>query len=261
MDRDGYSIWIFQQNVIIVAIYSCLFFFVVFFCYVSLKNRSWMEFSGKRVLLVIAHPDDECMFFGPVIYHACRAASSFSLLCLTKGNYYKKGDERKKELLQSCRILGIKSVTTLDNQNIVDNPNVMWNANVVSDILLQHIRTHNINLIITFDKYGVSGHRNHRSIYPGLKRLIEQKSIPYIVSVYTLDSVMLLRKYIFALDLIWSYFTRRLIYVSSLSHLLRCQKAMAAHKTQYVWFRKLYVIFSRYMIVNTLTQVYGFKRK
>lgn len=87
MDRDGYSIWIFQQNVIIVAIYSCLFFFVVFFCYVSLKNRSWMEFSGKRVLLVIAHPDDECMFFGPVIYHACRAASSFSLLCLTKGLY------------------------------------------------------------------------------------------------------------------------------------------------------------------------------
>jgi len=30
---------------------------------------------------------------------------------------------------------------------------------------------------------------------------------------------------------------------------------MAAHKSQYVWFRKLYMIFSRYTFINTLQEV------
>lgn len=33
------------------------------------------------------------------------------------------------------------------------------------------------------------------------------------------------------------------------------QNAMAAHKSQYVWFRKLYMIFSRYTFINTLQEV------
>ena len=33
------------------------------------------------------------------------------------------------------------------------------------------------------------------------------------------------------------------------------RKAMEAHKTQYVWFRKLYMFFSRYIFVNTLKEV------
>lgn len=30
---------------------------------------------------------------------------------------------------------------------------------------------------------------------------------------------------------------------------------MVAHKSQYVWFRKLYMIFSRYTFINTLQEV------
>ena len=37
----------------------------------------------------------------------------------------------------------------------------------------------------------------------------------------------------------------------SLSLSTHPQRAMQAHKSQYNWFRKLYVTFSRYMIVNT----------
>lgn len=33
------------------------------------------------------------------------------------------------------------------------------------------------------------------------------------------------------------------------------QAAMECHKSQMVWFRKLYIRFSRYMIVNTLTEL------
>lgn len=30
---------------------------------------------------------------------------------------------------------------------------------------------------------------------------------------------------------------------------------MAAHKSQYVWFRKLFMLFSRYTLINTLQEV------
>lgn len=33
------------------------------------------------------------------------------------------------------------------------------------------------------------------------------------------------------------------------------QAAMECHKSQMLWFRKLYIRFSRYMIVNTLTEL------
>lgn len=33
------------------------------------------------------------------------------------------------------------------------------------------------------------------------------------------------------------------------------QEAMAQHKSQMVWFRRLYIRFSRYMIINTLREM------
>ena len=33
------------------------------------------------------------------------------------------------------------------------------------------------------------------------------------------------------------------------------QSAMQAHRSQYVWFRKLYMMFSRYVLINTLTRL------
>ena len=76
----------FNASNAIIAIYFLLFVLVILYWFVARRNRAWMVFSGKRVLLITAHPDDECLFFGPVIYHALKEASSFSLLCLTNGS-------------------------------------------------------------------------------------------------------------------------------------------------------------------------------
>lgn len=53
----------------------------------------WIKFGGKstlkapgNVLLIIAHPDDECMFFSPTILHLTRTApQNMYLLCLSEG--------------------------------------------------------------------------------------------------------------------------------------------------------------------------------
>ena len=85
MDSYDISDAKFNANTVIILVYFVLFLLVLLYCFVARRNRAWMEFSGKRVLLITAHPDDECLFFGPVIYHACKQASSFRLLCLTNG--------------------------------------------------------------------------------------------------------------------------------------------------------------------------------
>lgn len=65
--------------------------------------------------------------------------------------------------------------------------------------------------LVTFDQYGVSGHTNHAAIFKTVKKLKEDERLTNLgrnVSVYTLKSVNLFRKYISVLDIIFSIFAR-----------------------------------------------------
>ena len=106
-------------SIILFAIISCYLFIT--------SNKNGLSFkSGENTLLVIAHPDDESMFFAPTILQ-CTSIKGHRLvlLCLsiggivvslfghcsvcTIGDYYGKGEERKEELLAACNVLGISS--------------------------------------------------------------------------------------------------------------------------------------------------------
>jgi hypothetical protein len=91
----------------------------------------------KVVLLVIAHPDDESMFFVPSILAAAKthhgkenhkplhlqkglccfqfpdhgiSARSVKVLCLSNGNYEGKGKIRERELIKACELLGVSAM-------------------------------------------------------------------------------------------------------------------------------------------------------
>lgn len=51
----------------------------------KLPTRIRGALGAKRVLLVIAHPDDECMFFGPTIFRLCEQGADVYILCLSMG--------------------------------------------------------------------------------------------------------------------------------------------------------------------------------
>ena len=51
----------------------------------NIRRRCSMNMNKKRILFVTAHPDDECMFFGPAILNLNQYCKVY-LLCLSSGN-------------------------------------------------------------------------------------------------------------------------------------------------------------------------------
>lgn len=53
-------------------------------CYATCENDA-RAFAKARVLLVTAHPDDECMFFAPAVLTLTESNAAVYLLCLSSG--------------------------------------------------------------------------------------------------------------------------------------------------------------------------------
>mgnify|MGYP005995419301 CR=1 FL=1 len=68
--------------------------------------------------------------------------------------------------------------------------------------------------------------------------------------VYTLDTTNIIRKYIGTFDHVFSMWSP-VSYSCALPWL--SFRSMQAHHSQFVWFRRLFVLFSRYGDVNTLS--------
>ena len=64
-----------------------------------------------------------------------------------------------------------------------------------------------------------------------------------------LETVNICRKFIGIFDIFLSLFFLTNVYVSM--DLLLAFRAMQAHKSQFVWYRLLFICFSRYSYVNT----------
>jgi N-acetylglucosaminylphosphatidylinositol deacetylase len=128
----------------------------------------------------------------------------------------------------------------------------------------------NIDVIITFDSQGISNHPNHKSLYFGahafLKALMHRHSgwdCP--ISLYTLTSTSVIRKYVGVLDaptsILACLFRKKeggdmptpLLSVSSFGGYRTAQRAMTeAHKSQMRWFRWGWISLGRYMVINDL---------
>ncbi|KAG7483761.1 hypothetical protein MATL_G00041720 [Megalops atlanticus] len=210
--------------------------------------------DGVRALLVTAHPDDECMFFAPTILRLLESNASVHLLCLSSGNYYNQGEQRQKELRDSCDVLGIPAsqVTVVDRKELPDDPKAEWSVHIISSLVLKQVKASSINLVLTFDGRGVSSHANHIAIYRSLSYLASTGKIPDGCCVTSLQTVNIIRKYLSVLEVPISW-----LCPSDFSFLIgskeyrQAKRAMFCHRSQLLWFRHLYLLLSRYMFINT----------
>ncbi|GMH13685.1 hypothetical protein Nepgr_015526 [Nepenthes gracilis] len=215
----------------------------------------------KNVLLVIAHPDDECMFFTPTINYLTSRGHNLHIFCMSTGNADGMGDSRKYELHNACAVLKVplQQVKILDHPDLQDGFGKVWNHTLLAKITEEEITSCGIDLVITFDSYGVSGHCNHRDVHFGIRKLLldfRQREI----EAWELVTTNILRKYSGPID-IWLSMLLAILHQSEEVHCLlnehpfKSFRSMAQHSSQWVWFRKLFVSFSSYTYVNTLRKI------
>uniref|UniRef100_UPI00398F23FF N-acetylglucosaminyl-phosphatidylinositol de-N-acetylase n=1 Tax=Pristiophorus japonicus TaxID=55135 RepID=UPI00398F23FF len=209
---------------------------------------------GAAALLVTAHPDDESMFFAPALLRLTARGLAVHLLCLSTGNFYNQGEVRKKELLQSCSVLGIPSsrISILEHRHLPDHPGVHWDPELIATLILRHLQIHHISLVLTFDEGGVSGHANHIAVYYAVRKLYSERKLPNGCQALVLQSTNILRKYISILDLPISWLRpHHVMYILNSREYHQAREAMYCHRSQVLWFRHLYLYLSRYMFINT----------
>lgn len=232
----------------------------------------------KRALIVTAHPDDESMFFLPLVHSLQQPDERTGdvwqthLLCLSRGNADGLGDVREKELKACTAYLGLSSdrVQVLEDPQLQDGMKTHWDEGHIAAIVEEQLLKHNIDVVFTFDGYGVSGHANHIATHHGVKIALQRhqercsaaaaaddEPKDKVVRGWELESTSLLRKYVGLLDTPLSYWLagrqdaqddRQFVFV------FRPRwnyNAMALHRSQFVWYRRLFVAFSRYSFINT----------
>lgn len=78
----------------------------------------------------------------------------------------------------SQKKLVTNTISSIIFSRLPDDPNLIWNKRLVSDIIMKQVECLGIDTIISFDSYGVSGHRNHIAIFRALQSLYSQGKLP-----------------------------------------------------------------------------------
>ena len=97
---------------------------VLYIAAVSLVRSRFPALRNRRICLLIAHPDDEAMFFAPTVLALTRpeTGNHVKILCLSTGDADGLGETRQKELKKSGMLLGLKDE---DDVFIIDDPYVV----------------------------------------------------------------------------------------------------------------------------------------
>ena len=204
-----------------------------------LTRTTFPQLRNKRICLLIAHPDDEAMFFSPTLLALTEPelGNHVKILCLSTGDNDGLGAVRQKELIASAELLGLRApkedVFIIDSPKFPDSMTTQWPAEEVAEVLGSAFSPQvsqkweskrakgsrsgppgaTIDVLLTFDQHGVSSHPNHISLYHGARTWLgglmkghEGWRCP--VELYALTSTNILRKYISMFDapvtIIWT---------------------------------------------------------
>ncbi|KTB14210.1 N-acetylglucosaminyl-phosphatidylinositol de-N-acetylase [Nakaseomyces glabratus] len=237
--------------------------------------------------LVIAHPDDEIMFFSPTILQLIDHVQELNVVCLSNGDADGLGELRAKELKDAIGYLTVNRNLRNVSLNILDytdGQNEVWSG-VATDlkkyILTSEPGVKQKDIILTFDREGISGHRNHIACNEGVisyLKTIKSNSFVFL-ELKSLSTWQIISKYSGVvpklLEIIYnkirasnktfmSYLPNRdsiatdsnVCFISTFDQYALSFAAMCyAHKSQMVWFRYLWWSFSRYVFVNDLSRI------
>lgn len=204
-----------------------------------------------RWLFVLAHPDDESMFFGPLISEILKHSGRISIAMCTDGGLGGIPAVRKAEMEELCAFykiqvffLGRPDGTLRKTEDIIRALEVIYTET-------------QSECVVTFDEKGVSGHLDHISCHEIVRALGEKLRIP---EIYSLLTVNLFDKYVLPVCLYFYVKKTDFIIKSTVQDSFANRTRMFYHKSQLVWFRYFYIAFSFYMDCIILQKVKCYKK-
>ncbi|HSG25960.1 MAG TPA: PIG-L family deacetylase [Anaerolineales bacterium] len=154
--------------------------------------------NTKKILSVLAHPDDESFGMGGTLAYYAKQGVEVHLICATKGeagdvepkflkDFQSVADRRESELRCAANYLGLKKVTFLgyrdsgmDGSEDNRHPQAFINAPLeeVSGKIVAYIRDYQPDVVLTFDPVGGYRHPDHIHIQKATVAAFEAAADP-----------------------------------------------------------------------------------
>src|SRR5206468_1207854 len=115
------------------------------------------------------------------------------------------------------------------------------------------------DLVVTFDDYGISNHPNHKATCKGTELALASSRGD--IELLELESIRLFRKYAGMVNYLHDFI--KVTTGGNSIYAIPCpyevfwiaQEAMGKHSSQLVWFRKIYLLLSRFIFIDSFKRV------
>jgi len=109
-----------------------------------------------KAMAIVAHPDDESIFFGGLILKYRQW--NWKVICVTDGNAESHGESRKKQFESACEALGVRSFEVFGFPDLYDK-------RLDTGRLIERLRKiRGMNRIFTHNTLGEYGHIHHQDV-------------------------------------------------------------------------------------------------
>lgn len=212
------------------------------------ENAIPLALKGQHIQLLIAHPDDEVMFFAPALIELAKEehGNVISVTCFSTGNAEGLGEVRARELRRSLEILGVSNVVVVldDESKFKDGMDIEWASNDIVELVEE-----STSVVLTFDSGGVSQHPNHRSLYHAAMATGKK--------VACLHTYPLWAKYSATFVSNWQLVAGDepplvTIHSNWANYVLALAAMVSGHRSQMEWFRYGWLLCSSYLYTNRL---------
>ena len=122
----------------------------------------------KNNLLVVAHPDDETIFFGGLVQVYRRRP--WKIICVTDGNADKEGEKRKKDFFAACDQMKAKQFEMWDFPD-------RFGERLNIDLLCERLKSENAAEVFTHGALGEYGHPHHQDVCLATYRAFRDRAI------------------------------------------------------------------------------------
>ena len=145
------------------------------------------EFLGKKLLFIVAHPDDESFLAAGTIHQNYLAGGKNYLICATfgeQGRAHLKKPATTKQLaaMRKAELIKVSKFLKLDGLFFFSLPDTQVNKN--KDLMFKKslavIKKVKPDVVIGFGADGISGHMDHIAAGQVANKLAKQSKLPYL---------------------------------------------------------------------------------